>query len=177
MRLGYLAVAAAVAMVPIGASAAIVTTIGNQSNIFYDGSPGNNPDLGDFDLGVAPVGVSANIAADNTTGSFKFGVFSSGGLPARGSIDVNLVSGNEPFSGTFDGTPLTFTTEKGDFVASFGTSFADGSDVAEFVLNFSGFDSGDLIQVNVAAIPLPASVLMLLGALAGLSVIGRRRSA
>jgi hypothetical protein len=176
MRLRYLALAAAMAAVPLGASAAIITTLGNQSNVFYDGSDPNDVDLGDFDLGAGPVGVTANIAAENVTGKLAFGVSSSGGLPARGSVDVNLVSGNEAFSASFDGTPLTFMSAEGDFVASFGATFSDPSDIAEFVLSFSGFDTGDVFEVNVAAIPLPASVLMLAGALGGLALIRRRRS-
>ena len=175
MELRTLAVATAMAMMPLAALATTVTTIGNQTSIFY-----NNTDsdvvLGNFDLAVEPLGVSALFSEANTSGSLQFGVTSNGGLPARGSIDINLVRDNETFSGTFDGQVLTFEEMKGDFIAAFDTTFTDPSDVATFVLTFSGFDPGDQFQVNLAAIPLPASLLMLLGALGGLAVLGRRRS-
>ena len=175
MTLRTMTLAAAMVALPLAASATTVTTIGNQTSIFFDNAD-SFQDIGTFDLGVEPVAVNALFIASDVTGRLTFGVFGPGGLPASGSIDINIVADNEDFSGTFGGTPLNFTEVGGDFVATFSTALADGSDVAQFVLDFSGFEQGDQFQVNVAAIPLPASILMLLGALGGLAFIGRRRS-
>ncbi len=174
MKLRNLVIAAAVAAVPLAASATTFDTVGSQTFIRYDNT-GSNVHLGNFDLAVEPVGVVALFAAPSTAGSLSFGVTSSGGLPARGSIDVVIMNG-VTYSGMVDGTPLNFTNVDDDFVASFGTMFAEGSDVANFSFEFAGFEKGDQFQLNVAAIPLPTSVLMLIGALGGLVFLGRRRS-
>jgi hypothetical protein len=168
--------AAALALAPAVASATTVTTVGNQTNIFY-----NNADsavvLGDFNLATEPVGITALFTAQNVTGSIEFGVFSDPAADgAGGSLNVNIIADNESFSGVFDGVPLVFVPVGGDFVATFQTDFAGALDIKTFVLNFSGFDQGDQFQVNVSSvIPLPASVFMLLGALSGLGVISRHR--
>jgi hypothetical protein len=176
MKLRTLAAAVAVAALPLAASATTITTIDNQTSIFYNNSD-SGVSLGNFDVGTTPLAVNALFTEDNVSGMLMFGVYSSGAPGAFGSIDINVISDNELFSGTFDGQALQFEEMKGDFVASFSTIFDDTSDVAKFVLNFSGFDRGDQFQVNVSAIPLPASVLLLMGALGGLAFVGRRRSA
>jgi hypothetical protein len=175
MVLRMMALAAAVAAVPLAASATTVTTFGNQTSIFFT-NENSDQNIGNFDLAVEPVGVNALFTANNVSGSLTFGVFSSNGAPAaNGSVDINMVRDNETFMGTFDGQPLTFEGVGGDFVATFGTAFDDASDMAEFYLQFSGFDAGDQFQVNVSAVPLPASILMLMGALGGMAFLGRRR--
>ena len=178
MKASFILAAAALALTPVAASATTVTTVGSQTSIFYD-NVDSNVALGDFNLALEPVAVNALFSAANVAGTLNFGVFSDpASFRAGGSIDINILTDNEFFSGTFDGTPLDFVEVDGDFVATFSTTFASGADIRDFVLSFSGFDRGDQFQVNIAPepIPLPASVLMLLGALGGLGIVSRRRS-
>lgn len=179
LRIAAAAVAgSAIALSGFGASATTVTTVGNQTHVFYNNTA-SAVDLGDFNLAVEPVAVTALFTEAHTDGSLVFGVFSDpAAFGASGSVDVNLATDSDTFSGSFDGVPLVFTKVDGDFVASFSTTFSGTSDIADFVLNFEDFDPGDEFQVNVhsvSAIPLPASLPLFLAALGGLGYISRRR--
>jgi hypothetical protein len=177
----------AVLMSPMAAPAATYTPVTkNQGFIAYDN--GNSEvDLGAFNLAEGAVAISALFADLDVSGWLNFNVFSDPiARGAAGSMDINLTrqggfpgTDNEIFRAFFGGTALTFQNVQGDLVATFSAPFSSISDIVRFELDFSGFDPGDLFQLNiarVAAVPLPATLPLFFLALGGLGFLaGRRR--
>lgn len=177
-----LAVAALLALAPFAATAATVNTGPSGATISYDGAAvSNDIDLGDFNLSLGPISVSADfiklLSTQPIDGSITFGVYSDPLAPgAEGSVDVNIITSNGgTFEGTFGGAPLNFTPVGGDDVAEFSGSFGSTSDVIDFVLKFENFAGGDVIQLNVQAIPVPAALPLLLAGLGGFGLLRRRQ--
>lgn len=178
MKLRTLAIAAAVAAVPIAGHAAringqldIVGVVNVQNSEFVSGG------VVDFD--------------PNT---------SSGVLIADGDFTPFSGTAFDLFDLTLTGTQLVYSGDGLSFTANeffgFDNDASDGDRgfMARGVLELAGFDATPGLfsfstQENTAqqvrasfsstttAIPLPASVLMLMGALGGLAFIGKRRSA
>lgn len=97
------------------------------------------------------------------------GAFSAGSLDGLLQFLSN-VPGNDAVPGDVEfGVFLPFGAQSGDQFSKFFLAFDDGASIDD---NHDDY----IIRVDVAPIPLPASVLMLLAALGGLGVVSRRRA-
>lgn len=178
MTLRAMALATAVVAFPVTASA---VTFDSSNNIapgdtstlsgapyFFDASFDNDDDAGVYDftftnsmLGVAAVTISQGTVLQNTL-DFVGGVTVSW-LGAGMSEFIPEGAGPEGFT-------LTTLIEQGA-TDTLRVAFGDPTETTPG-------GRGDIdFSIKVEPIPLPASVLMLVGALGGLAFIGRRRSA
>lgn len=144
---------------------------------------------------VVSDGDSVTIGAGGTDREFVGAVVGAGGA---GSWTVDFTATNDPLlanasatigpivAGTFtnlvmswirtaDATVLA-SVGVSDPGASLGTTFASPSDLSQsLVLSWDGSLRGAGFDVEVAAVPIPAAGILLLGALGGLGVAARRR--
>lgn len=181
-RLKYLAVAAALAMAPLGASAA---TLNPANSIVSAGS--YDIDLGPYFFGVAMQAVDGALVY-----TFSFTNFSATSQTFGASVATVLQS-----TATFLGG-MTAAWSNGDNVAiaqGFG-GIGDPSRTRGFAI-FTQLSAGETdtltlsfgdtvntirggqagLQMTVAAVPLPAGGLLLLGALGGIAALRRRKTA
>lgn len=166
-RLKYLAVAAVVAMAPLGASAATVMidgdslTIGQAENEFVGfvlGNGGAGSWAVEFITDTDPV----DAGAFATLGGFTAGSFVGLTMSWRDAANVVLSTVN--------------ISAAGNYLLS--TVFTVPNLTQSLVFNWTGSKRGTGFDVEVAAtVPLPAGGLLLLGALGGIAALRRRKTA
>ncbi len=182
--LKYVAVAAAMAVVPMTASAAIV----ESDPAAIVGGTGQTSFLGDFigntvaiDLGdIFTIEIDGN--ASDGGGFASFGFTASNELVAIDTNSVNPVSGFEnarvEWNSAADGTGTVFASlNNAQTVAGAALSTGFALNETKFLIarwdnviaNKSNFD------LRVEAVPLPASLVLFISALGGMGLIARRR--
>ena len=180
MKLRALAGAALIALAPIAASAA--TTVydgrltGDENNYvvrFDADNDVNSAGLFDLDLGDLSYQAFFVQGLSEVSGMISFMVQTGLG-GSGGSLNVNLTGISlGDVSGTFGGQAIQFVQVEEDLVAKLYTSTSP----ATFELNFSGASAGDNIQLDLAAVPIPAAGFLLLAGLGGLAAVRRRKTA
>lgn len=151
--------------------AAVVYVSGNT----YTGTLAGANALGPIDLDVDAFVFSGVTGA--ATGSLSFTAISGSLLPsASGAMQILIQAGKS--SGitfttlTFGGVAITLNAVTGGFAGTFSAPLP-----AVFDLAFTGANVADSLQITVAAVPLPAGGLLLIGALGGLAALRRRKMA
>jgi hypothetical protein len=178
MQLRILGLAAAVASLPIAAQAVMITGQLEIAGGLVNLTTVNFEDNGNLDF------INNTADVDFASGSFSF---------LQDSIvsfnNLNFVPGEEIYLGD---NGLRFTAQSfSDFdntssdwaYMANGTIELDGFEATPGIFAFSTQTTGGQSFASFSSsttptpIPVPASVLMLLGALTGLSLLGRRRDA
>jgi hypothetical protein len=151
--------------------AAVIYLSGNA----YTGSLAGTNSLGTIDLDNGAFVFSGVTGA--ATGSLDFTAMSGSLLPsATGAMQILIQAGQG--SGitfttlTFGGVAITLNAVTGGFAGTFSAPLP-----AVFDLAFTGANTFDSLQITIAAVPLPAGGLLLLGALGGLAALRRRKMA
>jgi hypothetical protein len=165
------AVAIALSGMMLATAPAEAVTVINDGGTYFVGAPGSETQF------------TGNILAAGGAGSWSV-TFDSSPFETTGFADATIgniaaaafsgltMSWESVVSGVLSSTPIT------PVVTTLNTDFTAPDDLVQnLVISWTdsqagaGFD----VEVTVAAIPLPASVLLLLGALGGLGLVSRRR--
>ena len=165
------AAAAVVSLAPVASQAAVIPLGGNV----FGGTLALNEDLGTLDLADGVIVFSGVTGA--ATGGLTFDVTNSGSIQeASGTMQVLIM---QSFPGTISFTELSFggvaialNPVLGGWAGTFSAMLP-----ASFVMEFANANVADSVQISIAAIPLPAGGLLLIGALGGLALLRRRKSA
>lgn len=181
-KLKALAVAAVVAVAPVAAGAASITSSGVSGDFMCDGA---------FGLPAASIDVieggSFNAVFENgeAGGTYCFDLVNSSDTDAVVTVAVASVNQSGSLWGFLDGVSIagvvTETIAQGeDWAENFKFAIAAGSSVI-FDWTFgeayaTGNAKPDIDFTVVAAVPLPAGGLLLIGALGALGVARRRKS-
>lgn len=165
------AAAAMVSFMPAASQAALVV----EGNNVFTGTLAANQNLGAIDLADGSFVFSGTTGA--ATGGLRFLATNSGSAQTGIGATQVLIRVGRPAGITFTelsfgGNPIVLTPITNGFAAAFS-----GSLPAQFVMSFTGANTGDSIQVSLAAIPLPAGGLLLISALGGLALLRRRKAA
>ena len=117
---------------------------------------------------------------NSSTATFTGGTVSHSGFGSQGALQVLDTGMADIFGGIFtggirvnSGGTLNIYGQDFNFNGNVLTGLLDNGDVFN---TFVTVQAGGALNLITAAIPLPASVLMLLGALAGLGTFGRSRA-
>jgi hypothetical protein len=169
-----LAAAAVIAAVPMSAGAVTVIDDGDSVNVsagdeFIWGIDGTGA-AGMETVTFSAVSDPLISTATATIGSIVLSTFSPVSLAWIALGPDQAPGGGDDFlvSSTLVSVPTT----------SLSTTFtAPGQLVQQLIVGFGQSDANSAFDVEVSAVPLPASVLMLLGALGGLGFVGRRKRA
>ena len=175
IRKTFLGLAAALALVttvaPTVSNAAVTSFFDNT----FGGTLDANENLGLIDLDDGAFTFSGITGA--SSGGLNFSVMSSSLAPtASGAMQILIeAAGSSAISFTnlsFGGVNLVLQPIIGGFAAYFSAAVP-----ADFVFNFTNANRSDSIQISLAAVPLPAGGLLLIGALGGLAAMRRRKAA
>lgn len=182
-----LAVAAAAALVAaLPLSAGAVTIAGNL--VDTDLTAGSGAD-NTYDVLIGSYSLSAQFTSADSPGEMEFGFVNN----SANAVNMQSVTTVAQLAGTFSGGATSSLTGTPDRTTDEGLSeaflrnFTIGAGETVF-LKFAWGDPGSIgttgagpaLAIQVNQVPLPASVLMLLGALSGLGYVGfasRRRGA
>lgn len=182
--LALTAAAALVAALPLSAGA--VTFAGNL--VDNDLTPGSGAD-NIYDVLVGSYSATAQFDIADSAGEWEFGFVNNSGS----AVTVKSITTVSQLAGSFLGGATSFVTGTSSHTTPQGNSEAHSRSFTinpgdTVFLKFAYGDPGSIgpsgagpaLTVQVNAVPLPASVLMLLGALGGLGYVGfasRRRGA
>jgi hypothetical protein len=131
--------------------------------------------IDDEDL-LAPIAFNAVIR--NLTGSGLKGVtltLDRGAFATVGSVTRQFGGGTSAVSGSGATRTVTFTPE--EFLDVELGNPLGGAGKTDWTLGQAGFNVGDRFSLTVTAVPEPTSLAMLLGGLAAVGAVARRRKA
>ena len=171
MKLKTLAIAASLMIAPLAANA-------------YSVNPNSNlADGGTYDVSQGPFYWDATFDEADGNGSVSFTFTNPTGFDAVVQVADGTVGQSQ--LGGFNGVKATWTNGEAQFIAGANTSIGGGwsissvigqggSDVLTIAWNRAQGDFAD-IDFTIAAVPLPAGVLLLGTALVGMGAFGARR--
>lgn len=165
-----------------GPVAANAITVGQSSPAFATlgtFASGGTFDAGAFDLALGDFEFIINQFQSGDSGQVTFKLFDSSGKPgAVASVDFDTEFGFASVTAQFGSGPALSLVGLNNqaVISTIGNTTATATPL---VFVFSGAVGGQAqnITAAISAVPLPASVLLLLGSIAGLGFMSRRKTA
>lgn len=179
---------AALVMVLGASMAQAITVIETDCGVIDDNT---TVDCGDFNLAQndtiysfeATVDTAdADTPKDGLAGTLRIGTYVDP-YYSTGFADANILL---TVTGGFTSATLTYGAQTVNLIPVIGKTIASVTITEKFpgvgigngldlLLSYTGLKGGDQISIQVSAVPLPASLLLLTGALGGLGLMRRRR--